>query len=123
MGMAAGERTLLCRLDDVADGGSAGFVVPVSGRPTSVMAVRQGERVFVYVNDCPHTRAPLDFTPGKFLNLEGTHILCTNHGALFRIDDGHCVEGPCVGDDLEALDAVVEDGAVWGTGKLPWPLV
>ncbi|MDP7651319.1 MAG: Rieske 2Fe-2S domain-containing protein [Rhodospirillales bacterium] len=111
--MSAGGRTKLCRLDEVADGGSERFVAQVDGQARSVMAVRRGQQVFVYVNDCPHTGAPLDFTPGKFLNLEGTHILCTGHGALFRIEDGHCVSGPCVGDDLQALDAVVEDGAVW----------
>ncbi|MDP6786659.1 MAG: Rieske 2Fe-2S domain-containing protein [Rhodospirillales bacterium] len=114
--MPARERTKLCRLDDIADGGSERFVAQVNGQARGVMAIRQGARVFVYVNDCPHTGAPLDFTPGKFLNLEGTHILCTGHGALFRIEDGHCVSGPCVGDDLQALDAVVEDDAVWVTG-------
>jgi nitrite reductase/ring-hydroxylating ferredoxin subunit len=114
--MTATTRAPLCQIDDIADGGSAGFVAQVQGQPRSVMAVRQGARVFVYVNDCPHTGQPLDFTPGKFLNLEGTHILCTGHGALFRIEDGHCVSGPCVGDDLQALAIVVEDGAVWVTG-------
>ena len=109
----SGKLTLLCRLDDVADGGSARFTARVDGQPRSVMVIRQGEQAFVYVNSCPHTEAPLDFTPGKFLNLEGTHILCTNHSALFRIEDGHCVSGPCVGDSLQALDATVEDGAVW----------
>ena len=114
--MTAATRVLLCRLDDIADGGSAGFVAQVNGTRRSVMAVRQGIRVFVYVNDCPHTGQPLDFTPGKFLNGDGTHILCTGHGALFLIEDGHCVSGPCIGDDLQALDAVVEDGAVWVSG-------
>ena len=114
--MTAVRRALLCHIDDIADGGSAGFVAQVQGQPQSVMAVRRGIRVFVYVNNCPHTGAPLDFTPGRFLNLEGTHILCTGHGALFRLEDGHCVSGPCVGDDLQTLDAVVDDGDVWVTG-------
>jgi len=114
--MTAATRALLCQIDDIADGGSARFAAQVNSQPRSVMAIRLGIRVFVYVNSCPHTEAPLDFTPGKFLNLEGTHILCTGHGALFRIEDGHCVSGPCVGDDLQTLAAVVEDGAVWVTG-------
>ena len=104
---------MLCRLDDIPDGGSNGFVLERGGRRLGVMAIRKGGRVFVYVNSCPHTRAPLDFRPGQFLNLEETLILCTNHGALFRIADGTCVSGPCAGDRLEAIEAVVEEGAVW----------
>jgi nitrite reductase/ring-hydroxylating ferredoxin subunit len=114
--LATGGRRLLCRLDDVADGGSAAFVAEVAGQPRSAMAIRRGMSVFVYVNSCPHTEAPLDFTPGKFLDLEGTHILCANHGALFRIEDGHCISGPCAGDDLRPLAAVVAEDAVWVSG-------
>jgi nitrite reductase/ring-hydroxylating ferredoxin subunit len=117
-----GEGGHLCRLDDIADGGSARFVAQAGGRRMSVMAIRRGQKVFVYVNVCPHIGAPLDFKPGKFLTRDGTHILCTNHGALFRVEDGHCVSGPCVGDNLQALHAVVVDGAVRVTGDLPRPL-
>lgn len=98
------------RLEDIADGGSAGYIVDTSRGRRQYMAVRRGDRAFVYVNSCPHIGAPLDFEPGKFLNLERTHILCTNHGALFRIDDGYCVSGPCAGKHLEAAPAVVRSG-------------
>ncbi len=102
----------LCRLDDIADGGSAGFGIETAAGRRALMAVRRGDKVHVYVNRCPHTRAPLDFTPGKFLTHDGAHILCSNHGALFRIRDGFCVAGPCAGESLEAAEAVVRDGVV-----------
>lgn len=97
----------LCRLSDIADGGSQRFTADVDGSPQALMAVRRDRRVFVYVNACPHIGAPLDFLPGRFLNSEGTHILCANHGALFRIEDGLCVHGPCAGKALQAIPAAV----------------
>lgn len=101
-------RARLCRLADIADGGSQRFTVAVDGVPQALMAVRRGGRVFVYVNSCPHIGAPLDFLPGQFLDRERTHILCANHGALFRIEDGFCLHGPCAGKSLQAVPAVVE---------------
>jgi nitrite reductase/ring-hydroxylating ferredoxin subunit len=98
----------LCRLDDIADGGSAGFTVA----GTLVLAVRQGDTVFAYVNSCPHVGTPLDMWPGRFLTKDGGHILCATHGALFRIEDGHCVAGPCVGQGLTPIDVAVQYGKV-----------
>lgn len=110
------EAVALCRLDEIPDGGSNGFVAerPSGGR-VGVIAVRRGDAVFLYENVCPHIGAPLDFTPGRFLCPEGTHILCSTHGAKFRIDDGFCIEGPCAGDTLTPLAGEVRDGTVWLT--------
>ena len=102
----------LCALEDVPDGGSQGFVAETVEGRRAVLAVRRGRSVFVYVNSCPHIGAPLDFRPGQFLNLEKTHIQCANHGALFRIEDGHCVSGPCVGKALQAVPVELRDDTV-----------
>jgi nitrite reductase/ring-hydroxylating ferredoxin subunit len=106
------KETLLCRLDDIAEGGSAAFAAHIGGARTGVMALRRDGAVFVYVNSCPHAGAPLDFQSGRFLNLERTHVLCSNHGALFRIEDGYCVHGPCAGESLQSVEARVGDGEV-----------
>ncbi len=108
------KRAKLCRLDDVPDGGSNGFVAATpSGVRKPFLAVRRGPRVSVYVNSCPHTGAPLDFRPGQFLNHDKTLILCSTHGALFRIEDGFCVSGPCAGKWLEAVPTEVRGGTVY----------
>ncbi|MBM3503945.1 MAG: Rieske 2Fe-2S domain-containing protein [Alphaproteobacteria bacterium] len=65
-----------------------------------------------FVNDCPHAHAPLDWTPGQFLDAEGKHLLCTMHGALFRIHDGLCVDGPCPGLSLTPVPIQVVGGVV-----------
>ena len=48
--------------------------------------------------------------PGSvgFLSFERKHILCATHGALFRIDDGHCFQGPCVGKSLIPVAIKIE---------------
>jgi nitrite reductase/ring-hydroxylating ferredoxin subunit len=103
----------LCRLDDIPDGGSNGFVVERDGVRRGYLAVRRGGRVHVYVNVCPHIGSPLDFQPGQFLNRERTLIQCSTHGALFRIEDGYCLAGPCAGKSLEAAPTEVAGGAVY----------
>jgi len=104
----------LCKLDDIEDGGSAGFVIetPDDGK-RSVIAVRQADTVHAYVNSCPHIGAPLDFQPGQFLNRNRTHIMCSTHGALFQIEDGLCIAGPCTDKSLEPLTTKTTGTEVW----------
>ncbi len=103
----------LCRLDEIADGGSAGFTATVHGALARILVVRKGLDVYIYLNSCPHIHAPLDFVPGQFLNLDKTLISCSTHGALFQIVDGHCLSGPCVGKHLTKVACAVRGGAVW----------
>ncbi len=110
---AAPGRTVLCRLADVPDGGSNGFAVHCRGALLRFMILRRNDHVFVYVNRCPHAGLPLDFRPGRFLDLERTHSLCTNHGAVFRIEDGFCVSGPCAGESLRRRETEVRNGTVY----------
>jgi len=103
---------VLCRLDDIRDGDSNGFIAEMPDGRRGFLVVRRGEQAFVYLNSCPHIGSPLDFEPGKFLNSEKTHIMCSTHGALFRIEDGHCVSGPCAGKDLTKTEAKIVDGEI-----------
>ena len=103
------EPTTLCALDDIPDGESGGFIAETPDGRRGFLVVRQGDTAFVYINSCPHIGSPLDFEPGKFLNLEKTHIMCSTHGALFNIDDGHCISGPCAGKDLEKVKTQIVD--------------
>lgn len=102
----------LGHLDDIPADGSAGFNIDAPGGRRFYMAIRRGDDVHVYVNSCPHVGTPLDFAPGRFLNLEKTHILCATHGALFRIEDGYCISGPCAGKALEAVAFEIRDGLI-----------
>ena len=41
----------------------------------------------------PHAGWPLALGPDQYLTREGDLILCSGHGALFRLEDGMCVGG------------------------------
>ena len=102
----------LCNISDIEDGNSAAFKLEVDGKLTMVLAVRKNNRVFVYLNSCPHTGAPLDTVSGKFLNKEKKQILCSTHGALFNIEDGYCIFGPCQSSYLKAMPVLIKNGYV-----------
>jgi nitrite reductase/ring-hydroxylating ferredoxin subunit len=108
---------ILCRLDEIPDPGSIRVDLTFRGKAVQAMVVRRGPLVRAYVNSCPHVGAPLDFTKGQFLDFERTHILCANHGALFRIEDGHCLSGPCRGKDLVSIPVAVSDGYIVTGGE------
>ena len=102
---------LLCRLDEIEDGEAKGFPAP-PGAFIGLLAVRQGETVRVYLNSCPHIGVPLDWAPHRFLSTGRTRIICSVHGAAFRIDTGECTNGPCLGDRLEQVMIEIKDGTV-----------
>ncbi|MDP4796933.1 MAG: Rieske (2Fe-2S) protein [Rhodospirillales bacterium] len=104
---------LLCAVDDVPEDGSQAFIAELGERQVAVMVIRKGDGVFVYENSCPHIGAPLDFISGQFLNHERTHIMCSTHAALFQIEDGFCISGPCEGDHLIQINADVRGGNVY----------
>ena len=102
----------VCDLDDIQDGDSAKFVPEVPESTLAVLIVRKNDKLFGYINSCPHIGAPLDIRPGKFLSSDKKHILCSNHGALFEINTGYCVFGPCQGKYLEPVETMIEGKSV-----------
>lgn len=103
----------LCHIDDLDDPGAAGFLIDRDGRGLAIFVVRRGGQVFGYTNSCPHTGAPLDWQEGKFLDFRQQFILCSLHGATFRIGDGYCVGGPCAGRSLTRIPLIVEAGRIF----------
>lgn len=89
-------------------GTSRGFTV----RSVSIFAIRKKDQVHVYLNRCPHLDIALEWAPDDFLDPEGFYIRCCNHGALFEIETGNCIMGPCVGDALWSLDCHIENGNI-----------
>ncbi|WJW75834.1 Rieske (2Fe-2S) protein [Thiohalobacter sp. IOR34] len=102
----------LCRLDALDDPGARGFTIRRDGRPTDIFVARRGTSVYGYVNHCPHAGSPLDWVPEQFLSLDRRHIQCATHHALFEIDSGECLAGPCAGRGLEPVSLSLEDGWV-----------
>jgi nitrite reductase/ring-hydroxylating ferredoxin subunit len=103
----------ICHLNDLADPDTRAFTHLHNDTVIEGFIVRRGEYVTAFVNSCPHTGAPLNWNPHQFLDLEGEFIQCSLHGALFRLDDGFCVRGPCVGQSLQSLGVTQMQGAIW----------
>lgn len=103
---------LICALSDLDDPGSRAFTLGRGPWPLRGFIVRRGAEVFAYVNRCPHAGHPLNWQPDRFLSLDRTLIQCNSHGAIFQIDTGVCVAGPCAGDALSALAVRIENGMV-----------
>lgn len=113
--------TVLLALGAIADGQARGIAVEQDGRKQELILVRRGERVFAYVNSCPHIGTPLDTFPDRFLDRTGARLLCSTHGAQFRVEDGYCVGGPCAGRRLARVAVDVVAGDVVLAGPLPAP--
>ena len=108
------EAVQLCALEEIEDGEGKGFVLGAGTARRELFVVREGRRLWGYVNACPHVGTPLDWQPDRFLSADGGHILCATHGALFEIETGRCVSGPCAGDSLTPLPvALDEENRVW----------
>jgi len=109
-----GDAIALCRLDELDDPGSRGFEV----QGQRLFAVRQGQQVYVYRNNCPHRGIPLEWVPHQFLDRSGRLIQCASHGALFLPESGECVAGPCSGASLTLVPCHLADGQLWLSAPL-----
>lgn len=99
-------------LDEIPDGDSKGLLPDARGRAT-VVAIRQGHDVHVYHNICPHYgQSRLGWKKDAFLNGDKSRVICAAHGALFRIQDGLCETGPCMGDSLTSVRVRISDGKI-----------
>lgn len=111
-----GQERYLCRDDEIAEGAGRGFVFGRMPDELRVFVVRHQGCLYGYRNACPHVGATLDWTPDRFLTPDGRFIQCQMHGALFTIDDGRCVHGPCVGRSLQPIRVVSKDGDIYLIG-------
>jgi nitrite reductase/ring-hydroxylating ferredoxin subunit len=99
------EKIALCRLDEIEDGKAKGF--EIGDKP--IFAVHKDGEYFVYHNKCPHLQIELEWMPDHFLDMDGELIHCSTHGALFLINNGECVSGPCLGERLTVIEHTLEN--------------
>jgi len=107
----------VCHVNDVVKRRALGFVLArLDGAgevvPFPIVVTRQAGKLYAYVNRCPHQGTRLDFEPKQFLDPSQRYLLCGKHGAQFDIATGHCNDGPCKGERLEAVEVVIDDEEV-----------
>ncbi|WP_277372760.1 Rieske (2Fe-2S) protein [Pseudomonas sp. AA-38] len=103
----------LCASDELAESRSRGFNLD----DLHLLVVRKDGQVHAYRNRCPHRGVSLQWQPDDFLDDSASLIRCATHGALFLIDSGECVAGPCAGQALQALPCREEAGSIWLLGS------
>ena len=89
-------------------------VLPVvaGGRELALWRSASG-RIAAWADRCPHRGIALEWLPDQFLDHSGSLIQCATHGALFLIESGECVAGPCAGQMLQTLACQEQDGSIW----------
>lgn len=108
----------VCALADIERGGASAVSVAHRGadgeiRPLSLVLIRtRGNEVHGYINRCPHAGTWLNVGSGDFFSRDRAFLRCSRHGALFEIDSGACIEGPCRGTALEIVPVAIVDGDV-----------
>ena len=101
-------RALLCRLDEVPESSAKIAAARVGDKTIEVIVVRRGATAWAFANRCPHFSVGLDAQPGVLHVYRGELLMCAHHGALFRLDDGMCTDGPCLGHPLDSIPVRVE---------------
>lgn len=77
-----------------------------------LFAVKKDDQIYLYWNRCPHLGTPLEWLENQFLDADGALIQCSTHGALFQIEDGHCLAGPCRGKYLQKIPFSIENDQI-----------
>jgi len=97
--------TALCHIDEIAEGQAKGFELA----DKKLFVVKFRGEYYLYENSCPHRSIPLEWQPDQFLDYDKTFIQCATHGALFKIETGMCISGPCVDDHLTPIPFVINN--------------
>ena len=106
-------RIKLCSVDDLEEIDSRGFEITEVTTPYDIFVVRNFDNITAYKNSCPHNHGPLNWLEDVFLSDDKEYIQCVNHGALFELDTGHCIYGPCAGQALNRIDINIEDDIIY----------
>lgn len=112
------ERLRLCHLEQLAPGQSLGFRIKSKGQD-DLFLINNGGDIVGYKNSCPHwPGSTMPVLKNRYLDSESRYIVCGGHGALFEVDSGLCIKGPCIGQRLIPINLeVTEMGDIFFIGN------
>ncbi|MDO6468207.1 Rieske 2Fe-2S domain-containing protein [Neptunomonas phycophila] len=99
----------ICPINDITDPGAKGIL----HNGVSFMVIKKNDQFYVYENSCPHQRIALEWQPDQFLDIDKQFIQCAMHGALFTIETGQCIAGPCPGKSLIQVPHQIIDNTLY----------
>lgn len=115
---SASAEVRVCRVDELEAGRAAvvsmgrdRYGLPLQG----LVVIDASGTPRAYMNVCKHLPIPLDGGTGDFFDDTRTHLFCGTHGAMYRLEDGMCVAGPCTGEKLDTVPIEIRDGVVFLT--------
>lgn len=97
---------ILCKVTDLEENKARGFSAG-SNNDQDIILIKRDGQVYGYKNSCPHTGVNLNWQPDQFMDMESFYLECSVHGALFNIEDGLCVRGPCVNQSLTPVQIAI----------------
>ena len=103
---------VICALHELDDPGARGFTMGHGNWPLRGFVVRRGAELRAYLNHCPHAGHALNLRPHVFLAPGAPLIQCSSHGALFEMETGLCLAGPCPGARLRPIELRINQGYV-----------
>jgi nitrite reductase/ring-hydroxylating ferredoxin subunit len=103
--------TLICNICDIPENQSKGFHI----NDQLFFVVHKYGEFHAYKNSCPHLGIQLEMVPDQFLDSTHSLIQCSMHGALFTIEDGLCISGPCFDRSLVSVNILVKDESIYLT--------
>lgn len=92
-----------------ADLTAKSFKAKVRGRVFQGFVVRQGDKFYAYQNLCRHLPITLDLNDDDFFTHDKKFLQCQMHGAMYEINTGLCIGGPCLGAQLMRLELEEEE--------------
>ncbi len=109
---ATGEWMRVCEAGQIGVHRAHGHAIRIGEQSAELILHLVAGEPRAYLNRCPHVGTPLNLAPDHFLDESARHFVCSTHGALFRVEDGLCVAGPCLGDSLTRFEARIRGDAV-----------
>ena len=94
-------------------GSAREFSIESNDGPLELFVVNENQQFFAFRNQCPHTGVNLNWQPNQFFDIDNKYLQCSTHGALFRVNDGYCVRGPCAGASLISIPLKVDSGNIY----------
>ena len=92
-----------------AEPASYAFETKIRGKIVKGLVVKKNGRYFAYHNLCKHLPVTLDLNDGAFFTHDKSHLQCHMHGAMYEVETGFCVAGPCQGARLSTLIIAEEE--------------
>lgn len=112
----------LCDLSDLEETGAFGLTIEGKDGPIDILVAKmQGhsdkvldKEIVAYRNSCPHISTPLETFDHEFLDSDDPSLLvCSTHGARFRLADGYCIIGPCRGKSLTPIAVTLRKNKIF----------